>query len=506
MKTSIVPASATKNVGIWIRVSTEDQAQGESPQHHEQRAREYAKFNRWTVKEVYDLAGVSGKTVMDHPEARRMLSDIRKGHITGLIFSKLARLARNTRELLDFADIFRQSNADMVSLQEKIDTSTPAGRLFYTMIAAMAQWEREEIADRVKASVSIRAKLGKPMGGGSPYGYHWQDKKLVLNATEAPIRLRVYELFAEHRRKGVVARLLNDAGYRTRLGRKWSDITVGRTLRCPSAKGIYFLNRTRQNGTWNWELKPESEWGTIHVEPIVSEALWDQCNQILEEQQKKEKRPGKKPVQLFAGLAFCTCGHKMYVKSNSPKYVCAKCRNKIPIVDLEAIVHDELKAYFASHEAIVSHLAEANQNCIEKEHLLQAHRGEIQKLREEMTRTHRLYLDGQVTAQGFGQFYKPAEERLNQLVAELPKLEAEVDHLKVSNVSAEEVVAEAAALYERWPTLPVENKRGVVESIFEKITIGNGEIDITLAYIPSSEEMVKSQQALTHRREPVRQP
>src|SRR5438093_13595303 len=100
-----------KYVGIWIRVSTEDQAEGDSPMHPEQRATEYWKFNEWTVREVYDLAGVSGKTVMDHPEAKRMLADIKRGHISTLIFSKLARLARNTRELLDFSDSFRANGA-----------------------------------------------------------------------------------------------------------------------------------------------------------------------------------------------------------------------------------------------------------------------------------------------------------------------------------------------------------------------------------------------------------
>ncbi len=485
-----------KNVGIWIRVSTEDQARGESPQLHESRAREYAKFNGWNVREVYDLAGVSGKTVMDHPEARRMLSDLRRGHISGLIFSKLARLARNTKELLEFADIFRQHQADMISLQEKIDTSTPAGRLFYTMIAAMAQWEREEIVERINASISVRAKLGKQINGVSPYGYEWKDKKLVINPVEAAIRRKAYELFAAHRRKGHVAKLLNEAGYRTRAGAQWSDMGIGRILRCPSAKGIYHFNRTRQVGDWTWVDKPESEWGCLELDPIIPESLWTQCNQILEEHQKKNKRPGKKPVQLFGGLAVCSCGHKMYVKANSPKYICEKCRNKIPVVDLEAIFHDELKDFFASPAQLARHFEEANRNSAVKESLLQAHKGEIQKLREEMTRTHRLYLDGEITGQGFGQFYKPAEQRLNQLVAEHPKLEAEVDHMKVRNISAEEVASEAQTLYARWPNLPLEEKRRIVESIVEKVTIGRGEIDITLSYLPSSEELTKSQQAL----------
>src|SRR4051812_36855812 len=97
MKTRTVEVN--KRVGIWIRVSTEDQARGESPEHHERRARAYAEAKGWTVLELYNLAGVSGKAVMQHSEAERMLKDVKSGHIDGLIFSKLARLARNTKEL-----------------------------------------------------------------------------------------------------------------------------------------------------------------------------------------------------------------------------------------------------------------------------------------------------------------------------------------------------------------------------------------------------------------------
>ena len=482
-----------RSVGIWIRVSTEDQARGESPEHHERRARLYAESKGWQVQEVYHLEAVSGRSVMKRPETQQMLRDIGSGHITGLIFSKLARLARNTRELLEFAEIFEEYGADLISLQESIDTSTPAGRLFYTMIAAMAQWEREEIAERVAASVPIRAKLGKPLGGQATFGYRWKDKRLVPDPKEAPVRRLIYELFLEHRRKKTVARSLSEAGYRTRRGAKFSGTTVGRLLRDPTAKGVHRANYTRSLGDGKkWMLKPEEEWILTKVEPVVSEELWEQCNQILDEQREKHKRPARKAVHLFAGVVFCSCGQKMYVPSNSPKYTCYKCRNKIGTADLEEIYHQQLKAFLLSPDEVSAYLSKADQVIKEKEELLQSLAGEQRKTSEEMDKTYRLYLDDELSSEGFGKRYRPMEERLAQIEDQLLEVQGEVDFLRIQYLSSDQILNEAQDLYSRWPELVTAEKRQIIENVVDRIVIGSDDIAINLCYLPSSSELMAS--------------
>jgi len=490
-------SALNKNVGIWIRVSTEDQAKGDSPEHHEERARSYAKSRGWQVKEVYDLAGQSGKAVMENPEAKRMMKDVERGHITGLVFSKLARLSRNRRELENFSDFFNKHHADLISLTEAIDTSTAGGRMFFHLLGVFAQWEREEITERVNASVLTRAKLGKSINGSAPYGYQCKDRKLILIPEEAAIRKKAYELFLQHRRKGKVAKLLNAAGYRTRGGVLWHDSQVFRLLTDPSAKGIYYFNRMRQlEKSWQTVPKPENEWGKVECPPIISEAKWNQVNQIIEDHTKSWKRPGPSPVHLFGSLAHCGCGEKMYVRAGSPKYVCRKCCNKIPIVDLEETFHREMKSFFAQPKRIANHLQDASRNLVEKSALLDTHKREIQKVRDEMHQTHQLYLQKQISGDGFHGLYAPAEERMKQLQAELPKLEAEVDFMRVNKLSADDILHEASSLYDKWPKMPVETKRKIAESLVEKIVIGEDVIDINFTSTPSSGELCKSQQGL----------
>lgn len=495
-------AGSGKSVGIWIRVSTEDQARGESPEHHEKRARAYAEFKGWNVAEVYDLSGVSGKAVMGQDEAQRMLADVREGRISGLIFSKLARLGRNTRELLDFADIFQKQAADLISLQEAIDTSTPAGRMFYTMLAALAQWEREEIASRVAASIPIRAKLGKPTGGAAPYGFRWENKQLVVDPKEAPVRRLMFELFAEHQRKKTVARILNERGYRTRKGERWSDTSVHRSLTDTTAKGEHRRNYTRtSDNSKAWELKPESEWVVVPCEPIVSADLWERCEAILEGQRARLKPPARKGVHLFAGIAHCHCGTRMYVRAGSPKYVCEGCRNKIPVVDLEAVFLAELHRFLISPEELEAHASAARDALREREKLIDRAETELRKIDAEEARVFELYHGGQIAKDDFARHHRPISERRRQIEDELPRLQAEVDVMRISANSQEEAFLGARTLTERWPSLTAAEKRQMIEMTTSRIVVGKEDIEMELHHLPTTSHgltAASSRQKATH--------
>jgi len=474
-----------KQVGLWVRVSTD--MQGDSYENHEKRGRYYAEAKGWDVVKLYSLEAMSGKSVMGYSETKRMLEDIKKGEISGLIFSKLARLARNTKELLEFADIFRDNDADLISLEESIDTSTPAGRLFYTMIAAMAQWEREEISSRINASIPIRAKQGKSIGGQTPLGYKFENNQMVIDEKEAPVRKLMYELFLKSKRKKAVARVLNEMGYRSRRGLKFSGTAVERLLKDTTAKGIRKSNFTLTPAKGKHPvLKPEDDWLFYPCPPIVAEEVWNECNRIMEEQEKKHQKKGRQGVFLLSGMVHCDCGKKMYVYHVAPVYDCRPCKNRIAVADLDDIFLEQLKSFLLTDVELKEYLDQSDAMVREKESLLEILTEEASKLRKQMTEYVSLRIAGELTRERFMEFNQPIEERLQQIQNRLPEVQAEVDFLRIQNYSSGTVYSDAQDLYSRWPQLPFEQKRTIIETITEKIVVGKEDISIKLSYLPSS--------------------
>jgi site-specific DNA recombinase len=207
------------------------------------------------------------------------------------------------------------------------------------------------------------------------FGYQWNDKKeYVPNPTEVPVRKMIYELFLETRRLKTVAAILNERGYRTRKGAMFTDSTVKYLIKDPTAKGQRRTLFTTTENRRRSVIKPR-------VEPIVSDEIWDKCNALLDERKQNHLPPGKRPVHLFAGIAGCVCGAKMYVPAANPKYICFRkgCRNKIPVVDLEAVFMEQLKGYFLDPTRVAASVAKGNETLNEKQPLLESKSREREK-------------------------------------------------------------------------------------------------------------------------------
>ncbi len=350
----------------------------------------------------------------------------------------------------------------------------------------MAEWEREEISSRVAASVPIRAKMGKPLGGQASYGYAWHDKQLVIDEKEAPIRRLMYEIFLKTQRKQTTANELNALGYRTRNGSNFSDNTVDRLLRDTTAKGERKANYTKSLGDKKqWIVKPESEWIITPCPAIVTEELWAQVNSILIQQEQKNKKTRKKAVYLLSGYVQCECGKTMYVFHNSKVYACKVCKKRIAVDDIDEIYQMYLTEYLQGINA-KDFLAQSDSIMKEKSALLSQTLSERKKLAKKFETFLEMRMQDELTKEQFAEHCQPINVRIAQLDDAIPELQAEVDFLSIQLLSSDTVLDEAQQLSNQWEEMPFDKKRAIVETITDGITIRKEDIDIALSFLPSS--------------------
>ena len=448
----------------------------------------YAGSKGWEVVETYDLSGVSGKDVLEHPEAKRMLSDIKAGRIKSLIFSKLARLARNTRQLLEISDFFQKNDANLVSLEESIDTTTPAGRLLYTVIGALSQWEREEISARISASIPIRAKLGKTTGGQGSFGYHWVDGKISPNPDEAPIVKRIFELFLEIGKVATTCDQLTKEGLRARRS-EFSPRTLKYILNDTIYKGQRRSNYSSQS-SGKLVYKNESDWVTTAVEPIIDVDIWERANELLGATRQRftvNRATPKQGKYLFSGLLVCHCGGgKMYCyprpKMVIPRYTCRNCKTKVDENVVENALRSLLKGVSLSPESLSGDDNNEN-NLRDKQGRLELLRKDLKGINKKIDTLVDLAGDNRIDKETFSSRFEPLTVRRDNISQEIPKLQGEIDFIKSEDVGRQYVVTQATTLAALWSELTYEARQEIIKEVVERIEVSNESLHFDVHHI-----------------------
>ena len=148
-------------VAIYARVSTSNN--GQSPEMQLRELREYCERRDWTVAGEYVDTGISGAKDR-RPELDRLMADAHKRRFDVVAVWKFDRFARSVSHLLRALDTFRVLGIEFVSLSESLNTATPAGRMVFTVLGAVAELERSLIAERVRAGLRNARANGKRLG------------------------------------------------------------------------------------------------------------------------------------------------------------------------------------------------------------------------------------------------------------------------------------------------------------------------------------------------------
>lgn len=302
-------------VAIYVRVSTVYQVDKDSLPMMKQDLTSYCKYILNTDDFViFEDAGYSGKNT-DRPAYQKMMSQIRQGLFTHLLVWKIDRVSRN---LLDFANMYEELKdlgVTFVSKNEQFDTSTAIGEAMLKIILVFAELERNMTSERVTATMINRASNGIWNGGRIPYGYSYDKatQTFSIEPEENKIYNCIIESYEETHSIVYTARMINDAGYRTRNGGLWSSTAVWIILRNPWYKGVYRYNYYKIPG--RKAIKDKSEWVIIenHHPASIEPERFDRIQAVLDKNARFRNTPGRKTtrknVHVFSGLLWCAdCG------------------------------------------------------------------------------------------------------------------------------------------------------------------------------------------------------
>ena len=403
-----------KVAGLYIRVSTEDQArEGFSLPEQEKRLRAMCEYKGYEIYKVYEDAGISAKTGNTRPAFEELLEDIKDKKCNTIVVLKLDRL---TRSVFDWEKIIRfleENNAYLDCANDDINTTNANGKMISRILTSVSQNEIERTSERTKIGLAGAIKEGH-IPHKAPFGYKRVDKILVPDESTKDDIIRIFNLYHEGNSYQTISNIYNKEKVMGKTN--WKDSTILKILSNEIYKGDFVHGKRTNNPTYYENV----------VEPIVTKELWEEC----QVQKKRNSRNYKRDKDyLFLQKLKCPkcqriLGGNATRKKNGNVYYyyqCHDCKITIKEKDIEK-EFDRFIVDIQEYDAVVNQtLLPMIQTKLDnpKEKLIK----ELKEQQQKQERIRKAYVNGSFTIKEYDEEKEIVEKTISNIETKIKNCE-----------------------------------------------------------------------------------
>ena len=461
-----------KVVGIYIRVSTEDQArEGFSLPEQEKRLRAMCEYKGYEIYKVYKDAGISAKTGNKRPAFEELKEDIKNKKCNTIVVLKLDRLTRSVYDWENIMKFLEENNAYLDCANDDINTTNANGRMVARLLTTVSQNEIERTSERTKIGLAGAIKVGN-IPNKAPFGYKHVNKKLVIDPLTKDEVIRIFNLYFEGNSYQTIANIYNEEKVFGKTN--WYDSTILRILENEIYKGDYVHGKKTNHPTYYENV----------VEPLVSKELWEEC----QVQKRKNSRNYKRDKEyLFLQKLRCPkCGRILGGNATRKKngkvyyyYQCNVCKITIKETKIEDAVKTLLADILEYDNVVNEFFLPVLKSKIDnpKEELSK----ELKKLNNKKERIKKAYIDSLFTEEEFKEETKIIEEQVELINSKLleneqaEQLNFTIDDILLKRdmdfINKVKLPISYYAFNENWDLLDRETKADIVMRYIDDVQL-----------------------------------
>ncbi len=395
-----------KKCGLYMRVSTEDQArEGFSLPEQKERLESFCKFKGYEIIDYYEDAGISAKTGNHRPEFERLKNDIKAKKVNTIVALKLDRITRSIYDWENLMTFLDENDAYLDCVNDEINTTSANGKMISRLLMSVSQNEIERTSERTKIGMAGAIKQGH-IPHVAPLGYKHENKKLVIDYTTKDIVIRIFDLYYNGMSYKKISNLLNKEKV---LGKdNWRDSTIVGIIENEIYKGDFVHGKSTKHPTYYENV----------VEPIISKEMWEDC----QVQKKKNSRSYQRTLTyLYLQKLKCPkCGRilggKATTKKNGKVYYYYYC-NDCKIQFKEKVINDYFSQFIdelTEYDSVVNQffLPMIKQKFDEPREQLEK---EINNQKNKLERIKKAYVNGVFELQEYNEERKIVEKAISEL-------------------------------------------------------------------------------------------